>query len=368
MRDAADTSGRRLVHRVAGQGALLTTGFALAQMFSLARNALIGHWLSPADFGIATALTMMLQLIETLTDVGADRLILQAKDGNRPRLMANAHLMYIGRGVLTALVLYIAAGPIAHFFSVDSAKPAFQALALAPLIRGFVHLDCRRAQRRLDNQPNILMEVVPQAVALLFTIPITRLAGNYWAIVWLTFVQSAGIILVSHLVAKRPYAIAADKEALMRLLKFGWPILLSALPLLAVVSGDRILVGKFFGMEALAAYSVAFMMTMIPGLLVTKVGNTLMLPLLASAQDHHHVFRYRFNVLTAPVSYYFDSTKHDTGNKTFSAFYGNTVIQGQTGATGGSLELDALLTMIFNTQEVAAHICRRLILSLCITK
>ncbi len=120
MRDAADTSGRRLVHRVAGQGALLTTGFALAQMFSLARNALIGHWLSPADFGIATALTMMLQLIETLTDVGADRLILQAKDGNRPRLMANAHLMYIGRGVLTALVLYIAAGPIAHFFSVDS--------------------------------------------------------------------------------------------------------------------------------------------------------------------------------------------------------------------------------------------------------
>ena len=69
---------------------------------------------------------------------------------------------------------------------------------------------------------------------------------------------------------------------------------------------------------------------------------------------------HRYNPLTAPVSYYYDSTKHDTGNKTFSAFYGNTVIQGQAGTTGGSLELDALLTMIFNTQEVAAHICRRL--------
>ncbi|MBX7243380.1 MAG: DUF1800 domain-containing protein [Bacteroidia bacterium] len=69
---------------------------------------------------------------------------------------------------------------------------------------------------------------------------------------------------------------------------------------------------------------------------------------------------HRINPLTAPASYYFDFTKHDTGNKTFSAFYSNTVIQGQSGANGGNLELDALLDMIFDTQEVALHICRRL--------
>ncbi len=69
---------------------------------------------------------------------------------------------------------------------------------------------------------------------------------------------------------------------------------------------------------------------------------------------------HRFNPFTAPISYYFDFTKHDTGNKTFSAFYGNTVIQGQAGTNGGVLELDALLNMIFDTQEVALHICRKL--------
>ncbi len=69
---------------------------------------------------------------------------------------------------------------------------------------------------------------------------------------------------------------------------------------------------------------------------------------------------HRINPLTAPVSYYFDSTKHDTGNKPFSSFYNNTVIQGQSGLNAGDLELDALLNMIFNTQEVALHICRRL--------
>lgn len=60
------------------------------------------------------------------------------------------------------------------------------------------------------------------------------------------------------------------------------------------------------------------------------------------------------------ISSSFDSTRHDTGNKQFSAFYNNTVIQGKTGPTGGDAELDALLNMIFSTQEVAKYICRRL--------
>ena len=60
------------------------------------------------------------------------------------------------------------------------------------------------------------------------------------------------------------------------------------------------------------------------------------------------------------LSSFFDSTKHDSTNKQFSAFYGNTVITGRTGATAGDLELDALMNMIFATNEVAKYVCRRL--------
>jgi uncharacterized protein (DUF1800 family) len=60
------------------------------------------------------------------------------------------------------------------------------------------------------------------------------------------------------------------------------------------------------------------------------------------------------------ISAYFDATRHDVNSKTFSSFYNNTVITGRTGATAGNLELDDLLNMIFNTQEVAKYICRRL--------
>jgi uncharacterized protein (DUF1800 family) len=55
----------------------------------------------------------------------------------------------------------------------------------------------------------------------------------------------------------------------------------------------------------------------------------------------------------------FDSTRHDTTNKTFSAFYNNTVITGKA-AANGAIEIDELLNMIFQKTEVAKFICRKL--------
>jgi uncharacterized protein (DUF1800 family) len=59
------------------------------------------------------------------------------------------------------------------------------------------------------------------------------------------------------------------------------------------------------------------------------------------------------------ISSYFDSTKHDTNDKTFSSFYNGTVITGQSGANGAN-ETDQLIDMIFAQQETAKYICRKL--------
>lgn len=67
---------------------------------------------------------------------------------------------------------------------------------------------------------------------------------------------------------------------------------------------------------------------------------------------------WRNNRLTSTS--FFDVTKHDTGNKTFSAFYNNTVITGRSNSTAGLDELNDLLNMIFAQQEVAKYICRKL--------
>jgi len=53
-------------------------------------------------------------------------------------------------------------------------------------------------------------------------------------------------------------------------------------------------------------------------------------------------------------------SQHVTADKQFSAFFNNTVIQGQSGQAGGETELNALLDMILAKEEVSKFICREI--------
>lgn len=64
-----------------------------------------------------------------------------------------------------------------------------------------------------------------------------------------------------------------------------------------------------------------------------------------------------WRINSIPLGTYLDASAHDTGAKTFSAFYNNTTING---STNPDQELDALVDMLFNTTEAARFICRKL--------
>ncbi len=63
---------------------------------------------------------------------------------------------------------------------------------------------------------------------------------------------------------------------------------------------------------------------------------------------------------TDGFSTFYFANEHDTGNKQFSAFYGNRLIQGQSGPGSGDTELDEFLDMLFSHPEAARFVCRKL--------
>lgn len=297
----APDGGHSRARRIAGQGALLFSGFALAQALSFARNAIIAYWLSKGDFGIAATITLALQLLDQISDLGADRLIVQADDGDEPAMAAVAHTTLLLRGGLTAAVLYLAAGPMTRFFHIEDARWAFELAAFVPLIKGFLHLDSRRLQRRLDNRQHMAVEIAPQAAALLLAPAALYLTPSYAAVLWLALAQAVLAVVTSHAVAERGYNLGFNHAIFRHLISFGWPIWLSAFPLIAVFHGDRMIVGRVFGMETLAGYTAAFMVTMVPGLIAAKVGHALMLPLFAEARNTPAILMARLRIMTEVV-------------------------------------------------------------------
>ena len=63
-----------------------------------------------------------------------------------------------------------------------------------------------------------------------------------------------------------------------------------------------------------------------------------------------------WRVRSNPLETYIDAGAHDTSAKVFSSFYGSRTIAGSDAAT----ELDALVDMIFDTQEAARFIVRKI--------
>ena len=99
---------------------------------------ILGHALSPRDFGIAASITLLLQLVETLSDLGHDRLIVQAEDGDSERFLGHdAHHSRCARRPTWRSCLLVLAAPAAQFFAIPEAAGAFALVALVPVIKGF---------------------------------------------------------------------------------------------------------------------------------------------------------------------------------------------------------------------------------------
>ncbi len=282
---------------VLSRTALLFSGFTIAQACSFFRNAIFAHTLSMGNFGIAATILVMLQLVEMLSDLSADKLIIQADDGGTTSVVGTVQTFQLMRGVVACLVIVAVAQPVAEFFRIPEATGALMAIGLAPLLRGLLNLDMRRAQRSLDNGPFLLVEVVPQIVALVATPIVLAWNATFEAVVIVALIQSATAVLVSHLAAGERMQLRFDRGVAIRIISFSWPLWLSALPLVAVYQGDRILIGRYLGMDAIAAFSAAFMLTMVPGLLVAKTANALLLPLLAEVKSKPAVLRQRLRLL-----------------------------------------------------------------------
>ena len=177
---------------------------------AFARNALLGHLLSKGDFGVAATITLTLQLIETATDLAADRFVIQSGDDDERRLLGVGHALLLARAIVIALALWMAAPLAARFFHLPETIWAFRMAAAALLIKGFSHLDNKRAQKRLDNRAAMWIEVAPQLGALTLTWPVVALCADYSAVVWLTVAQALMGVAIGHVAATTRWTAKDD--------------------------------------------------------------------------------------------------------------------------------------------------------------
>ena len=279
-------------------GVNLGLGQAATQACSFARSVIVARLISPENFGIAALFATTLALLEMVSNLSADKLLIQAKDGDEPAFQNAAQLVLVGRGLANAAVLFLLAGPLSRLFGAPRAEWAFRCMALLPLVRAFIHLDMYRLQRSLRFGPAVLVDVSANVLAVLAALPLALWFRNYWAMLWVLVVQQGSLALGSHLVAERRYGLCWKKQYARRMFQFGWPLLINGLLLYGIMQGDLMVIGsakRFFANSTytlvdLGVYSVAFAISCAPATLLINVSSSLFLPILSCVKESHSEF------------------------------------------------------------------------------
>src|SRR6516162_2044857 len=117
-------------HSVVKGGMKLGSNQAFGQACSFARSVIFARLISPADFGVAATFAMTFSFLEMISNLAAETVLIQAKDGNEPAFQQTAQALQFLRGLINALFIFSLAGIVSRLFGVPQAKPAFQLLAL----------------------------------------------------------------------------------------------------------------------------------------------------------------------------------------------------------------------------------------------
>lgn len=246
---------------------------------SLGRSIILARAIGPEEFGRAMLLALVLRLVEMLSDMGFERLLVQAPEGDTPELQAQLQGALILRGAAMSLVLLGLAPLLAIGFPDGPAAQSYAILAAIPALRAFLHLDYRRYERAFNYRGLAIVEL-GAGLAMLAALGAAFWGGltDHRVLIAALLAQVGVQVALSHLLAERPWRLSFSRPGLARIWRFGAPLTLNAGLMFLMLQADRFIVAWAWDWSDLAIYGTVAQLSLLPALIYGRISNSLLLP------------------------------------------------------------------------------------------
>ena len=271
---------------------LIFLGQTFGSLLGLVRNLLIARLISVENYGIAATFAITMSLIEMMTTLGLNQLIIQDKDGEDQHLQSGLQGFHLLRSVFSGTLLFAVAPVVARFLGTDDILWAYQLLGLMPMIGGLTHFDIYRLQRRMVYLPSILVAAIPPLVSLLLIWPLYQVYQDFRVMLYVLLAQSVAIVVTSHVFAQRPYRLRLDPQVMTRAFRFGWPLLINNILLFMIFESEKIIVGREVSLAALALFAMGMTLTLTPTQVLGSSSQSFFLPQLSAIRGDAERFKH----------------------------------------------------------------------------
>lgn len=300
----------------------------LASFFSLLRNILLARLLGPENYGVGAVFVLVLTFLDMASSLSLDRQIVQSKKGYDKKFIDNVHFAEFIKGLALAILMYLGAPFYSDLLGVKDIQWAFELLSIVPLVRGVRNWGIAVEQKDSRFKSTVFVEVIPQLLSLIAIWPLCFFIDDYKIFIYITFIQTTVLVVISHLATKTSYGLRFDREFSKSIISFGWPLLLNGLLMYLFLQGDRVLVSRYYGLEMLGYFSAAFSLSIMPVMIIGKVFNTLFLPLLSSGGRSAQVYTDLLVYSCGIVSLLYAAFLYAAGTYLYLIIYGDEFFEG----------------------------------------
>ncbi|EMR14351.1 membrane protein [Methylophaga lonarensis MPL] len=257
LQSANDVS---LKKRTINSGMWTIGSYGGRQLIRLGSNVILAKLLFPEAFGLMMLVTVFMQGLGMLSDIGTGPSIIQNKNGNVPRFLNTAWTMQIMRGVIVWLMAVLTAPFYAGIFDEPSLKVLIPVAGLTAVIAGFNSTKLITANRDLTLARITVMDFLTQIVSIVVMIVWVLIYPTVWALVAGGLAGAFLKMILSHtILTGSKNSFEFNLEYAKEIFRFGKWIFFSTALTFLVMQVDKFLLGYLVGTAMLGIYTIAAM-------------------------------------------------------------------------------------------------------------
>ncbi|MCB4801839.1 PST family polysaccharide transporter [Methylobacterium brachiatum] len=232
-----------------------------SRVIDLATLLLLARMLTPADFGLTAIAVSLVAIVEMVLEVPLVQALMRLQKIEKSHL-DTAFTLGLLRGGVIAVLMMLAAWPVAHIYDDPRLVPLILVLALGPIARSLYSPTMVHFFRDLDFRVSFVADFSGKVIAALLSLAVLYAGGGYWALVINPVVSSLMPTILSYVLA--PYSPRLSLERLRDFSAFtGW---FTSSQVLAAFSWqyDRVFLGYNVEKAVLGRYSLASDFSVMP--------------------------------------------------------------------------------------------------------
>ena len=261
-------------------------GYGASQGLRLGANLCLTRLLVPEMFGLMALVNVFILGLTLFSDIGIAPSVIQHDRGDEPAFLNTAWTIQIIRGWGLWLCCLLLALPVARFYDEPRLSWLIPIVGFTTVISGFNSTALFTLKRRLNLGKLTLFELAIQLCSLTIMLVWAWFHHSIWALIVGNLVSESLKTIVSHrLIPRNHNRLAWEQKAVADILSFGKWIFASTAMTFVAAQADRIILGKLLSFQLLGIYNVALIFAELPKMVMMKIGNQVIFPVISRQAD-----------------------------------------------------------------------------------